>query len=155
MSTPVVAGAIALWLEAKPDLSPSEAMEVIAATSRHYDPSLEYPNNLYGYGEIDAYAGLLHVLGISGVRGLSSRQPSAVAFSLRQKNLTLHFDKETTSPVAVRVYAVNGSLQKSLKTTPQGGNIAISLASLPKGVYAIQVDGPDITTTGSSLVRVE
>ena len=155
MSTPVVAGAIALWLEAKPDLSPSEAMEVIAATSRHYDPSLEYPNNLYGYGEIDAYAGLLHVLGISGVRGLSSRQPSAVAFSLRQKNLTLHFDKETTSPVAVRVYAVNGSLQKSIKTTPQGGNIAISLASLPKGVYAIQVDGPDITTTGSTLVRVE
>ena len=55
----------------------------------------------------------------------------------------------------MRVYAVNGSLQKSLKTTPQGGNIAISLASLPKGVYAIQVDGPDITTTGSTLVRVE
>ena len=80
--------------------------------------------------------------------------PSAVAFSLRQKNLTLHFEKETTSPVAVRVYAVNGSLQKSLKSMPQGGTTTISLTSLPKGVYAIQVDGPDITTTGSTLVRV-
>ncbi|MBO4849290.1 MAG: S8 family serine peptidase [Prevotella sp.] len=155
MSTPVVAGAIALWLEAKPSLTPSEAMEVIAATSRHYDPSLEYPNNLYGYGEIDAYAGLLHILGISNVKGLSSHQPSAVDFSLHQKDLTLHFNKEVSQPVSVRVFAVNGSLQKSLKTTPQGGNISISLASLPKDVYAVQVDGPDATTTGSTLVRVE
>ncbi len=62
MSSPVVAGAIALWLQADPSLSPSDCLDIFAATCRHYDPSLSYPNNLYGYGEIDVAAGLQEVL---------------------------------------------------------------------------------------------
>jgi hypothetical protein len=33
MACPVVAGAIALWLQAKPDLTPEEALDVIRHTS--------------------------------------------------------------------------------------------------------------------------
>ncbi len=62
MSSPVVAGAIALWLQADPTLSPADCLSVLAKTCRHYDPTLSYPNNLYGYGEIDVTAGLEEVL---------------------------------------------------------------------------------------------
>ena len=51
MSTPVVAGAIALWLEAKPTLTKEEIMGVLERTSRHPEPELSYPNNRYGYGK--------------------------------------------------------------------------------------------------------
>lgn len=61
MACPLVAGVIALWLQAKPDLSPEEAMEVIAATSFHYEGDAEYPNNYYGYGQIDAYRGMKYI----------------------------------------------------------------------------------------------
>ena len=44
-------------------------MEVISRTSSHYDPSLTYPNNLYGHGQIDAYRGLLDILGIDAIPG--------------------------------------------------------------------------------------
>ncbi len=62
MSAPVVTGIIALWLEAYPKLTPDDVKDIFAKTCTHYDASLEYPNNLYGYGEIDAYAGMQEVL---------------------------------------------------------------------------------------------
>lgn len=73
MSSPVVAGVVALWLQAYPKLTPHDCMDIIAKTSTRYDDSLDYPNNLYGYGQIDAEAGMRLVLekkaaGIKGVR---------------------------------------------------------------------------------------
>ena len=62
MSAPVVTGVIALWLQADPRLTPQECLDVISKTSRHTDESLAYPNNVYGYGEIDAEAGLKLIL---------------------------------------------------------------------------------------------
>lgn len=68
MSTPVVAGVIALWLEADPTLSPTDIIDIISHTARTCDTALSYPNSTYGYGEIDAYDGLLYILGLSGVQ---------------------------------------------------------------------------------------
>ena len=62
MATPVVGGIVALWLQACPTLTREQALEAIAATSSHPDMSLDYPNNTYGYGFIDAEAGLQYVL---------------------------------------------------------------------------------------------
>ncbi len=72
MSSPVVAGTIALWLQANPRLTPQDCLKIFAQTCTHYDPSLSYPNNLYGYGQIDAEAGLRLILekatGIKDIR---------------------------------------------------------------------------------------
>jgi len=62
MSSPVVAGAIALWLQAYPRLTPQDCLEVFRKTCTQYDTSLSYPNNWYGYGEINIYAGLKELL---------------------------------------------------------------------------------------------
>jgi len=61
MSSPVAGGIVALWLQLCPTLTPADVMEVIQATSRRYDPSLTYPNNDYGWGEIDARAGVQYI----------------------------------------------------------------------------------------------
>lgn len=71
MATPVVAGVIALWLQAKPDLTREEVIDAFSHTCRQPDTSLAYPNSAYGYGEIDAYRGLLHLLGIDGIEKIS------------------------------------------------------------------------------------
>jgi len=62
MAAPVVAGAIALWLQACPTLTPQDVFEIIAETSTHPDETLEYPNNYYGYGQINVYEGLLKAI---------------------------------------------------------------------------------------------
>ena len=63
MSCPIVAGIIAQWMEAIPTLTREQIIEVFEATCRRHDSSLTYPNNDYGYGEIDAEAGLNYLLG--------------------------------------------------------------------------------------------
>ncbi len=62
MACPIVAGIIAQWLEAIPYLTREQVIDAFQATCRRHDPSLVYPNNDYGYGEIDAEAGLLFLL---------------------------------------------------------------------------------------------
>ena len=43
MSAPFVAGTIALWLQAKADLTPQEVMGIIERTSSHPEDSIAYP----------------------------------------------------------------------------------------------------------------
>lgn len=62
MSAPVVGGIVALWLQLCPTLSPQDILQVIQATSRRYDPLLPYPNNEYGWGEINAMEGARYIL---------------------------------------------------------------------------------------------
>ena len=62
MSSPVVAGAIALWLQANPHLTPEDCITIFGKTCTRYDSTLPVPNNLYGYGPIDVYAGLQEAL---------------------------------------------------------------------------------------------
>ena len=87
MSTPVVAGIIALWLQANPRLAPDDVKRIIAETSIHPDADLTYPNNLYGYGIIDAEAGLRKALAATGIEGAGStagegRKASPQAYNL-------------------------------------------------------------------------
>ena len=158
MATPAVGGAIALWLQAKPTLTPEEAMNVIAHTSSHYDESLSYPNNEYGYGQIDVYRGLLYILGIDGIEGLSQHQPKAVSIlPIEQGQLQLRFEGNeglSTPSFSIRIF--NTSVQLVSTQTLTGGQeeYTIDLSSLPRGVYAVQVNTGQPTTTGSTLVRL-
>lgn len=61
MSSPIVGGIVAQWLQLCPTLSPQDILKVIQATSRHYEPHLPYPNNEYGWGEIDALEGANYI----------------------------------------------------------------------------------------------
>ena len=152
MSTPIVAGAIALWLEANPTLTTQDVMGIIERTSRHYDTSLTYPNNLYGYGEIDIYAGLLDVLGISGIKEISHHQPKGISFSLSSEGmLYIAGESLTGQQTTIRIYSVEGKLVSTQRGQAADGTLTLSMQSLPRGVYAIQVDAP--TVKGSTLVR--
>ena len=62
MACPIVAGIIAQWMEAFPKLTREQIIEAFQATCRRPNPSLAYPNNDYGYGEIDAEAGLNYLM---------------------------------------------------------------------------------------------
>ena len=72
MSCPIVAGIIAQWMEAVPTLTREQVLETFAATCHRRDATLSYPNNDWGYGEIDAEAGLGYLLSHSdAIKSLS------------------------------------------------------------------------------------
>ena len=154
MSTPVVAGTIALWLQAKPDLTPEEVRQVLSRTCRHPDTSLSYPNNYYGYGEIDAYRGLLEVLGLSRIEGISLHQPQRVHVRPVDGGLRLLFDEAPQVPVVIRVYNLYGICIYSERLKVNGTETTINLPLVQKGVYAVQIETLDFLVQGSCLVRL-
>ena len=145
MATPVVAGVIALWLQAKPDLTTTDIREIWERTCRHPVDTLEYPNDEYGYGEIDAYRGMLYILGLDGVDGISQHQPSGV--SIRLQGRMLYVSKENGS---ISIYSTDGRrlLQHKAADSP------IDLTMLPAGIYAVQYDAGNKSESGSALIRL-
>lgn len=104
MSCPVMAGIVALWLEACPTLTREQIMETVAATATHYDPSLTYPNNEYGYGEVDALAGMEYILA-HFVTGIES--PSEVSVGHDNPIYDL-YGRRITQPLRGHLYVRGG-----------------------------------------------
>lgn len=75
MACPVVAGVVALWLQACPTLTPDDVLHIIATTSTHPVATLTYPNNEYGYGQIDAAAGLRYIVS-TAIREMPADTPA-------------------------------------------------------------------------------
>ena len=156
MATPVVAGVIALWMQAKPDLTPQEAMDVIAATSRHPEENLTYPNNSYGYGEIDAYAGLLYLLGLNGISDISSEPARELLLAAFDATgcLQLSFSRQPLHPVQLSLYDMSGKkLYRESHAYTGTAHCSVMLPTLPSGVYVVQLTSADKGCNGSLLIR--
>ena len=165
MAAPVVTGTIALWLQANPQLTPDDVKQILAHTARHPEADETYPNYRYGYGEIDAYKGLLYITELTGIEGLSDHQPQHLTFRLTGRTLTLlprtsypspftlHPSPSTPhpSPFTITVYTIGG--QPILRAQPTDGTV--DLSSLRPGIYAVQVDSGEAATTGSTLIRLQ
>lgn len=158
MSCPVVAGIVALWLQAKPDLTPEDVLGVISRTSRRPDPSLSYPNNEYGYGEIDAYRGLLDILGVDRIADVSlSHTPARISLNGRQVVVTVPRGTVIGGNPSLALYALDGRLLFHSPLVPlaaQPSSLAVRLPQLPSGVYAVQLDGSP-AVSGSTLIRMD
>ena len=153
MSTPAVGGAIALWLEANPRLSPSDVLDILSRTCTHYDPSLSYPNNLYGYGQIDVYAGLLDILGISAIREVSATPTQARIGVDADGMLRVSLPQAAQSPLTLRLYSLDGRLAATFTMEQGAVEGSFRAEGLSRGVYALQLSG-DRRLTGSALVRL-
>ena len=154
MSTPVVAGIIALWLQAKPTLTPDDVRGILQRTCQHPDRQLSYPNNRYGYGEVDAYKGLLDILGIDGIKELSHHQPQGIRVDAYDGQLHLQFAHKPSEPILLSIYATSGALLHRQRLTPASKEMTLPLPVKTPGIYAVQLTGQDRTVTGSQLIRL-
>ncbi len=155
MSTPAVAGAIALWLEAKPDLTREEIVDVFAHTCTRPEVSIDYPNNLYGYGQIDVYRGLLYILGVDKIEGVSQRQPDGVDFRVdKGRGFTAVFDKPLERGGEINVYSLSGVLLKTVALSRGLQSLDVNMQEFGSGVVTVQVNGDGMDTTGSVLLRL-
>ena len=143
MATPVVAGAIALWLEANPSLKVKDVIRIIQQTARKDDFVTGTGDPVqWGAGKFDAYAGLKQVLleknttGVDGVR------------YDKEKNLpiiTMTGDRSFTvflagaDQLTLRAYSLSGQLAHTFSM--QGNELNVNASSWNKGVYLIQVNG--------------
>lgn len=157
MATPVVAGVIALWLQAKPNLTREEILGVMERTCRHPDPKLNYPNNQYGYGEIDAYHGLLDILSADRIEDISTHQPHAVTIrSGANSTLRLSFNDQPRRPFTVSLFSLTGQLlMRHTVEPPEGDTCTVSLPTTAHGISIVQIDSTEPGMTGSEIIKIE
>ena len=157
MSTPAVAGIIALWLQANPYLTPQDVLGVMERTSRSCGDYGEKTPWYCGYGMIDAYSGLLDVLGMTNIEGLSREQSKRWDVRVTTERHLIIYDRtQEGGKTNVKVFDTTGRLCRTMTfatvISPDGTYADISLADMPKGVYAIQIDSEK--QPGSALIRL-
>ena len=143
MATPVVAGGVALWLEANPSLSIKDVLRIIQQTAKKDDFVKTTGDPIqWGAGKFDAYAGLKQVLlekqtnGINGIRTTESKDAPIITMAGdRTFNLFLAGAKQLN----VRIFTPSGQLVHSLSA--QGNEYNLNASSWNKGIYLIQVNG--------------
>ena len=104
MSCPTVSGIITLWLQADPTLTLDDIKEVLAATSRNDEFTVDNPIR-WGYGKIDAAAGIEYIKkATTAVNSIESDKPVV------DSNLWFDITGRTynTKPTAPGIYINSG-----------------------------------------------
>ena len=145
MATPTAAGIVALWAQAAAEKGQSLTCKDIKDIIKHAcdtDEFTEAKPERFGDGKINAYKGLLYVLGIdTKIPTLSKDQPKDVNFRVSGD---IVYTDGAEDGIEVTVYNLQGVAVRQTKV--QGG--AISLEGLQMGVYAVQLG-----KLGSTLIR--
>ena len=153
MASPQVCGIIACWLQAYPKLTPEEAVEIIQYTAKHdtYTGSLTQWDNQWGYGKIDAYAGLKECISRAHTVGINSPLNDSEAFTLlkSEKGWRILFNRPESHAV-LTLTTLNGTTIENRKIAelPAAHEESITFSNLPHGVYILTV-----RTDRSSLSR--
>lgn len=147
MSSPFVAGVCALWLEADPTLTVDDIKNIMKETADKDEFTAVNPER-WGYGKINALAGIKKILGSSGIAGVVTEgadmivTPSAGAVEVFAAG---------AGEIGVELYTVGGAL--AAKTVASGDTAVLSTEGLAKGVYVLRAvaDGTRVATSKIAL----
>ena len=152
MSSPQVAGILALWLQVNPNLSVSDVREVFESTSIQDSYVTGGPAKKWGYGKIDALAGIKQVIA-SGVDNVKADDDNVAIYpNPCDGNFEVFAPGEQS--VEVGIYSVSGMLVQQLSLPMAGGSAQVSLAGkLSPGVYLVSIEGCKLKKTTRLIVK--
>ena len=139
MASPFVAGTVALWLQANPNLTPADVRNILNQSSRHdtYTGSADLcDRNYWGAGKIDAFEGLKLARKATGI---SDAQADEQMFSITTDRATrtaqFFFGSEGSAHVAV--YNAMGQQLYAKQLVVSGETL--DLAQLGNGVFIVKL----------------
>ena len=147
MSAPFVAGVVATWLQACPQLTPEQLREVMRSTARKdtFTGTLEEGDNNWGYGKVDAYNGLKQCISIATAGCETLEMPFNGTITVNGDIMSIAFNSATHASITITTLSGNRVLSKTLGLCNAGTTENIPLAGMPRGMYIVSV-----TTDGAS-----
>lgn len=167
MASPYVAGVIALWLEANPNLTHTDIEKILEKTSFKLQGAGNVWTKQEGYGRVNAYEGLKMALKMANIdlttgQPISDKPTAIERVSGSAQPVTLQGDKdewkvlfnnpERTATLSFLTLDGRVALQRSLQQIVQGQEETFSLAHLPSGVYLLRVATPGAQITHRVIV---
>lgn len=138
MASPLVAGAIATWLEADPTLTSAKVLDIIQRTAV-VDEQVRTTGDpvQWGAGKFDAYAGLKEVIRTAGLDKVSVSEHAPMVAALGGGRYNVFAPGKDGYSLAV--YDTAGrSVQAS---TVSGDECTVDLSAVATGIYFIKIDG--------------
>lgn len=141
MSTPYVAGVIATWLQANPDLTSQEAKEIIDATNET-DVHTLASNPRHGRGYMMPYLGLVEALKGSSVE---VSEVIAETIFLRVERGDIIIENPEMQELQMEVYGADGSVRQieKLGDAPYYRIPKCELSGIQKGINIVKISGKD------------
>ena len=136
MSTPLVAGAIALWLEADPYLTPAKISDIIIRTASVDADVLAGDPVQWGAGKFDAYKGLKEVLRTAGMNEISVTDSKAVVTATGNRSFNIFL--AGADNIDATVYDMCGRTLASVNTP--GDETSIDLSGTSAGIYLMKIN---------------
>lgn len=133
-ASPFVAGVIATWLEANPQLSPEDIQLVLQKTSRADSYTGTCPNSTYGYGKIDALAGIGEVLSPTAIDRVNTGEKP---YRLYRDGILFTEQSEAT---AIVLTSPDGIVRyrATVEAVP-GTRIEWQASGVPAGLYILRI----------------
>lgn len=141
MSTPFVAGCIALWLEANPGLTISDVKEIIEKTSiRDEQVESTAEQTRWGAGKFNALDGLKEAIRMAtGVEGINADNRNDRLILSRVGDRTFKVFVGGAGNIETRVFTADGRMV--YRDLSAGDEATVDLSSLMPGTYIINANG--------------
>lgn len=134
-SSPLVAGIIALMLEVDPDLDPQEIKEMLYSLSDEDNFTGDLPNNLWGYGKVNAFN---LIAAMENLTPANDHESNTLDVSPNPSSGVVFLDSYIDEPKNVQIFNIGGQLVFSKEMFP--GQNRLDLGQLGNGIYFMHLD---------------
>ena len=147
MASPFVAGIVATWLQAYPQLTPEQLHEIVQNTARKDNFTATAPDSNWGYGKINALDGLRQCIEKQETGCVSVAMPFDGTVRIADGNIVLGFARDTQATLGITSMTGSTLFSKQLGKRSAGETLSVAVPQLPKGVYLLSVKTPTATKT--------
>ena len=147
MASPFVAGIVATWLQAYPQLTPEQLHEIVQNTARKDSFTATAPDSNWGYGKINALDGLRQCIEKQETGCVSIGMPFDGTVRIADGNILLGFARDTQATLCITSMTGSTLFSKPLGKRSAGETLSVAVPQLPKGVYMLSVKTPTATKT--------
>lgn len=147
MACPVATGVIATWLQANPNLTPSQIIEIAQETAT---VPANMSNEWGGAGKMNAYAGLKKALELAGVTAVEADGNETV---LINETGSKAFEIYAVDANGFNVALFNLAGQAVATAVAESDTATLDASNVPAGVYVVKASGKNVNYVQKIVIR--